>query len=477
MSIAAPRDTVPAAVPAVGAAADPIGAERVPPRTPHPRQARPLPPRRPRPQRTATPPAPPPRVALQRPRDCFVSGVSAGIARHLGAPVWAVRALFVMLALFGGAGVLLYVWCWVFMPWAPAESAPADVVGASGAVPARRVPVAWVLVAASVAGLFAVGLSMGDPYAQSWIVAAALSSAGNVPVLLGVSVLLTVLLATSAGVWAALVDRADPNRGPRHALIVRVVACGILVVAFLLPLDRLRLDGVAIVGIVLMPIIGLAVVLSSTLIEKWRELSGERVARIREEQRAEMAAHLHDSVLQTLALIQNRSVASSEVARLARAQERELRAWLYDGDQPADSDLPTDLRDWAGALELDYPVRIDVVSAGLSTERASGEVAAAAREAMLNAARHAGGEVSVYIEGGAAGVDVYIRDRGTGFAMDAVPGDRLGIRQSIIGRMRRAGGTAAVHSGGGGTEVHLRYGSSGPGVPSAGGVEGGAGRG
>jgi signal transduction histidine kinase len=170
-----------------------------------------------------------------------------------------------------------------------------------------------------------------------------------------------------------------------------------------------------------------------------------------------MAAHLHDSVLQTLALIQNRAGASSEVARLARAQERELRSWLYDGDTPADSDLPTDLRDFAGALELDYPVRIDVVSAGSSTERASGEVAAAAREAMLNAARHAGGEVSVYIEGSPSSVDVYVRDRGTGFDLDGIPVDRLGVRESIIGRMRRSGGSATVRPTEAGTEVHLRF--------------------
>lgn len=410
--------------------------------------SRPVAPRRPRPTRSSAPrPAAPPRPALQRTRDCAVSGVASGLARHLGAPVWAVRALFVALALFGGAGVLLYLWCWAFIPWAPASSGEA--------APSRRVPVAWVLIAASVAGLFGMVLALADPYAQSWIISG--SSSWSFPVLLGASALLTVVLATSAGVWAALVDRADPNRGPRHALIVRVVACGILVLAFLLPLERVRFDGVAIVGIVLLPIIGLGVVLSSTLIEKWRELNGERVARIREEQRSEMAAHLHDSVLQTLALIQNRGGASSEVARLARAQERELRAWLYDGDQPADSDLPTDLRDYAGALELDYPVRIDVVSAGMTAERASGEVAAAAREAMLNAARHAGGEVSVYIEGSARGVDVYIRDRGAGFVMDAVPDDRLGVRQSILGRMRRAGGTAAVHSDADGTEVHLHY--------------------
>ncbi|HYP72988.1 MAG TPA: ATP-binding protein, partial [Microbacterium sp.] len=277
------------------------------------------------------------------------------------------------------------------------------------------------------------------------------------PVLLAAAVLATTLLASAAGVWAALIDRADPARGPRHSVIVRGAATILLLWVFAIPLHRVEYDGVAIVAIVLIPLLGIGLVLSSTLARRFHELSGDRVARIREEQRSEMAAHLHDSVLQTLALIQNRAGASSEAARLARAQERELRAWLYDGDQPADSDLPTDLRDYAGGLELDYPVRIDVVSAGLSTERASGELAAAAREAMLNAARHAGGEVSVYIEGGATGVDVYVRDRGPGFVLDDVSPDRLGIRQSILGRMRRAGGAATVRSTDAGTEVHLHF--------------------
>jgi signal transduction histidine kinase len=189
----------------------------------------------------------------------------------------------------------------------------------------------------------------------------------------------------------------------------------------------------------------------------WRELIEERTKRVREEERAELAAHLHDSVLQTLALIQTRAGASSEVARLARAQERELRDWLYSGERRDDSDLVTDLRDTAAALELDYPVRFDVVAVGETEERSSGEVAAAAREAMLNAARHAGGEVSVYVEGTARSVDVFVRDRGPGFRVDDVPGDRMGVRESIIGRMRRAGGQASVGSGAGGegTEVRL----------------------
>lgn len=239
---------------------------------------------------------------------------------------------------------------------------------------------------------------------------------------------------------------------------MRITVSIVLGVLLVLSLMTLREGGLVSFVAALIPLAGLAMVYSSPLIAKFRELSGERIRRIREEQRSEIAAHLHDSVLQTLALIQNRSGASSEVARLARAQERELRAWLYDGDSPADGDLQTDLRDCAAALELDYPVRIEVVAAGLSAERASGEVAAAAREAMLNAARHAGGDVSVYIEGSGSSVDVYIRDRGPGFDPAAVAGDRLGVRESIVGRMRRAGGLATVRPGvgGAGVEVHLR---------------------
>lgn len=374
---------------------------------------------------STVPASAPSRPPLVRDRDCVVAGVSAGLARHLGAPLWTIRALFIALSLCGGAGLLLYAWCWVFMPWAEGDGTPT-----------RRMPVAWMLLVAALVGALAV-LSL-------WIDGAAGDYAAVV-------VWSTTAFATGAGLWATLIDRADTARGPRHAMIVRVLAVVLLAGVF----AQLLLRPVGGVALVLLPLAGLLAVLSSTFVHRWRELAGERVRRIREEQRSEMAAHLHDSVLQTLALIQNRAGASSEAARLARAQERELRAWLYDGDAPADSDLPTDLRDYAGALELDYPVRIDVVSAGLSAERASGGLAAAAREAMLNAARHAGGEISVYLEGSVAGVDVFIRDRGSGFTLDDVPSDRLGVRESIIGRMRRSGGAGSVRSDENGTEVHL----------------------
>lgn len=371
---------------------------------------------------------------------CAVSGVSEAVAQHLGWPLAAVRSVFVLLTLLWGAGALLYAWVWVFTPWEDGDAAPT-----------RRVPVAWILTGAAGLGLVGTLAALANTTATGAVMLANPSWFAWVGA--------TMLLAVAAGMWATFADRGDPARGPRAELAVRLTVTGILLVLVVMQVAIMQDAGVVSFLFAVAGIAGIAAVYSSTLIAKWRSLAGERVARIREEQRAEMAAHLHDSVLQTLALIQNRAGASSEAARLARAQERELRSWLYDGDSPADSDLVTDVRDYAGALELDYPVRIDVVSAGMSQERASGEVAAAAREAMLNAARHAGGEVSVYIEGTARGVDVYVRDRGPGFSLEGVPSDRLGVRESIIGRLRRVGGSATVRPGAGGvgTEVHLRY--------------------
>ena len=384
------------------------------------------------------------RPPLRRPRESLVSGTSVAVAAHLGWPVAGVRAIFVALTLLWGAGALLYAWLWVFTPLE-------DPRGGEPASTTHRAPIAWILTTVAVLGM-ACTLVILMNYGPGAVVDVAAS-------VWFFAIMATTAVAAAAGLWSTLVDRADPNRGPKHELGVRATVTAVLVVLFVVVLTTLQFGGIAAFLAALIPLAGLLVVYSSSLIAKFRELSGERIRRIREEQRSEIAAHLHDSVLQTLALIQNRAGASSEVARLARAQERELRAWLYDGDSPADSDLQTDLRDYAGALELDYPVRIDVVTAGSSLERASGEVAAAAREAMLNAARHAGGDVSVYIEGAGASVDVFIRDRGPGFDPAVVASDRLGVRESIVGRMRRAGGQATVRPGAGGVgvEVHLEY--------------------
>lgn len=400
--------------------------------------------------------ASPPTPLLRRRRDAVVGGVAGGLADHLGWRPEAMRALFAALALVCGAGVLLYAFLWAFVP-----------VASGGERVRHRAPVAWLLLGTAALMLVSAVVVRSEYLRQGvagyrWLI----------PSLAAVGVIVL------AAVWSATVDRADPQRGSSHDLIVRTLSTALLLALAWLSLDTVQRSGPAhFSGWLLSPgsaaqtidpvylvlafaaVLGIAAVWATTWITRFRELQSARVQGIRDEQRAEMAAHLHDSVLQTLALIQNRAGASSEVGRIARAQERELRSWLYDGDAPADSDLATDLRDYATALEFDYEAAFTVVSAGTSTERASGEVAAAAREAMLNAARHARGEVSVYIEGSPGAVEVFVRDRGPGFDPASVPDDRLGVRESIVGRMRRSGGRASVQAGAGGigTQVHIRY--------------------
>jgi signal transduction histidine kinase len=193
-----------------------------------------------------------------------------------------------------------------------------------------------------------------------------------------------------------------------------------------------------------------------------RRLGAERVARARSEERSEVGAHLHDSVLQTLALIQKRADRPDEVRKLARRQERELRDWLSDDrpDRP-DERLADALRAVAAEVEEAHGSPIDAVVVGdAQLGDRSEALVGATREALTNAAKFAsGGEaIRLYAEIEGDGAQVFVDDRGPGFAPDEVPGDRRGVRESIVGRMRRAGGEAEIRSepGGGGTEVELR---------------------
>ncbi|MBB5633432.1 signal transduction histidine kinase [Cryobacterium mesophilum] len=369
--------------------------------------------------------------ALTRPRRMAVAGVCAGLATHLGWRESTVRLVVIGLTVLGGAGILLYLWLWAFAPVDEAQG-PDDAVS-------RSVPVAAILLGlGAVAAIVAVTLAnvAASPYA---------------------AVAITVILGGGAVAWNLAFDRDDDIRSPRYRILVRSFGAALLTITgVLLLLSRgARPDAVTAVLAVFMIVVGVAVAALPGIVRLWTELLAERAGRVREEQRAEIAAHLHDSVLQTLALIQNRAGPSSEVARLARAQERELRDWLFAGSGPVGEDLATELRRVAAAIELDYPARVEVVATG-EPAAAHTALVAAAREAMLNAARHAGGEVSVYLETSPDGIDVFIRDRGPGIDLATLPADRLGIRESIIGRMSRAGGSATVAPGaGGGTEVHL----------------------
>ncbi|WP_240034868.1 PspC domain-containing protein [Glaciihabitans arcticus] len=369
-----------------------------------------------------------PRPPLLRERSNALGGVSEAVALHLGWKLGTVRFAFIASTLLGGAGALLYLWLWALVPLVPDDAAPVT----------RRAPVAALLVGAGAIAAI--------------IVATAATGADA----LATNALIAVVLTIGAAVaWSLTLDRTDPDRTREYALWVRGLGSGILLVTGLVVLlsRPAAINAVLAVGLI---VLGVGVVVAPRVVALWAELQASQTARVRDEQRAEIAAHLHDSVLQTLALIQNRAGASSEVARIARAQERELRDWLFTGSAPVDADLASELREIAALIELDYAVRIDVVAVGEFGPSPSALVAAA-REAMLNAARHAGGEVSVYLESTVSAIDVFVRDRGPGVDLDSVPDDRLGIRESIIGRMSRAGGSATIGVGadGTGTEIHL----------------------
>jgi signal transduction histidine kinase len=201
---------------------------------------------------------------------------------------------------------------------------------------------------------------------------------------------------------------------------------------------------------------GVVLVLLPWALKFWRDLEAERSGRIRETERAEIAAHLHDSVLQTLALIQRRAGSEHDVVRLARAQERELRGWLFQDPGKEAGQLSDRIKAAAAEVEDFLGNAVEVVSVGdTAMTEAHEPLVQASREAMLNASRHGGGTVSVYLEVSDGRAEVFVKDRGPGFDLNDVPEDRLGVRESIIGRMKRHGGTAAITSTPDGTEVRL----------------------
>jgi signal transduction histidine kinase len=239
-----------------------------------------------------------------------------------------------------------------------------------------------------------------------------------------------------AGVTLAVVIATAGARGPDAAGSVAMLA--ILVAGLLL-----------LVGVVVLPWLFLLA----------RTVARERAARVRAEERAEVASHLHDSVLQTLTLLQKRTGDPAAMARLARHAERELRGWLYGPDAGTPADLAGALRAAAAEVEDRFGISVELVTVGTCPldERTRGVVAAAG-EALTNAAKHAGvATVSLYAEAGGAQLLVAVRDRGRGFDPAAAGRGRHGLAESVTGRMRRLGGTATIRTApGSGTEVELR---------------------
>lgn len=250
------------------------------------------------------------------------------------------------------------------------------------------------------------------------------------------------------------------RRSAPRALFGAALVVGAAVL-FLAAIGALDTAGNAVV-VAAVAILALCLILAPFLWGMGRNLAAERAERIRSQERAELSAHLHDSVLQSLALIQRRAGDPREVAALARRQERELRSWLQGaGSYDERSGVAAALKAAAERVEDDHRVRVDVVTVGeREMDEATDALVAAARETLVNAAKFAadsGEPISLYAEiGGEGHVDVWVRDRGAGFDLDSIPEDRRGIRESVVGRMTRQGGSANIRSREGeGTEVHL----------------------
>jgi signal transduction histidine kinase/phage shock protein PspC (stress-responsive transcriptional regulator) len=376
----------------------------------------------------------------------ILGGVCAGIAARLGVDPLVVRIAFLALALAGGLGIALYVLAWVAIPNSEGESAPRRIPGDRGSVE----------IALGVA-LLALSLLLAFRELGIWF-----SDAVVWPVVL--------VAAGGALLWRQSTRQAKPPeqarpaaRGPvgdRAATVSRTGLGVALVIAAGLVFLQATGSLVAardVVLAVLVVVIVLGVIFAPWIVRLVRSLSSERAERIRSQERAEMAAHLHDSVLQTLALVQ-RADDPTRVAALARRQERELRAWLSGRAERAEGRLAAALDDVAAEVEQAHGVPVEVVTVGdRDLDARSEALVAAAREAMVNAAKFgAGSSVAVYAEASDGRAEVFVRDRGPGFDPAEIPPDRRGIRESIVGRMERNGGRAKITSApGSGTEVEL----------------------
>jgi signal transduction histidine kinase len=346
-----------------------------------------------------------------------LAGVCAGIAKSLRVDATLVRLTFALLAFAGGAGLAAYAGAWLALT---PESGPPPA-------PRRRL---LGYVALAIAGAIAL---RGFGFSDSLIWPAALCGAGvllargrrGAPVVAGLS------LVALGVIW--FVDQNATASGHDAAFQSSAVAIALL--------------------LVLGP-------------WAWRlaaERDTERTERIRSQERSEMAARVHDSVLQTLALVQREAADPRRVASLARRQERELRSWLYPDAREDGAGLAAAMDAAAAEVEELHGVPVELVRTGdVPLDERVESLVLASREAMANAARHSGAEqVSVFVDVGDDDIAVYVRDRGSGFDTETVAERKHGLAESIRGRMARVGGSADVTSTlGEGTEVELRLGRS-----------------
>lgn len=373
-------------------------------------------------------------------KDRMVAGVAGGMAEVLGIPAIYVRAGFCALSLLWGLGLILYLVVWGFSANSGLE---------------QDYPLITRLPSSETLWMRTTGLGI--------------AFGGILFMLRGVipwpgdRLVWPMVFVLFGG--AVLADRSDSDPKVMAASLfdpsgrwvrTRVLLGGALFLGGLALLFSTKLD--ALMLAVLVTSAGAVLIFGPWLRQLAKALSEEHRERIRQEERADMAAHLHDSVLQTLALIQ-RSDDPQKIVTLARAQERELRSWLFDDvGRPIGDSFAKSLAEMAARVEEDFTIPVEVVSVGdVALDERTQALLLAAGEAMVNAANHSGADrVTVYSEKSAERLEVWVSDQGRGFDVESVKEDRHGISESILGRMSRQDGCAEITSRlGEGTEVHL----------------------
>jgi signal transduction histidine kinase len=393
----------------------------------------------------------------------WLGGVSTGLARHLGWPVLVIRIAFVALMTFQFIGVLAYGALWLLMPPEAVAKAP-GLESASRANmrdqvrPRRRVDWGMLLALTALgAGLLWIVQSSGLGISSQLFWPVAFACAGAALVWRQADSAQQRRWRAEAGgkVWLA----PFIARGGWPALVRVIVGLGLVGAAFgIIIAQQGQVSQLPeVLAMTTLALAGLGIVLAPWLYRSRTALNQARADKVRADARADMAAHLHDSVLQTLALIQRQADDPKAVQQLARRQERELRTWLY-GDEPQTETLKAALTGAAAEVEDERGIPIEIVMVGdCETSDAIQALVRAAREAMVNAAKHSGADkIDVYAEVDEERIEVFVRDRGRGFDLDGVADDRMGVKGSILNRMARHGGTAIVRSRPGeGTEVRL----------------------
>src|SRR5215469_4230781 len=385
-----------------------------------------------------------------------LGGVAAGIARRTGFDAGLIRAVLVIGALItSGLLAALYVVAWLVVPAEGTDTA----IGTRALTDKRGIGLALALTS-----LLGVGLVIASALHAAWITGLA------VPLLVCAAGLVLIARNAPESERQYLRELADPvaknTSARRSRWLLRVGLAVVLLIsglAVLLSGHEKAYQLLQPLGGVVLLVGGFALAFGPWWLRVARDLVAERQARIRAEERAEVASRVHDSVLQTLALIQRRADDPHEVTRLARAQERELRSWLFDGRPPGSlgeeaGTVADGVRLLQQEVEAQHGISVEAITVGnCELDEELTALLEAAREATVNAAKWSGAPVvSVFAEVEPGSVSLFVRDRGCGFDPDAVPGDRKGLAESIRGRVARRGGTATIRSAPGeGTEVSL----------------------